>query len=115
MSLAPTTAHFPIPLATTAAWLVMPPRAVRTARAATIPWKSSGVVSSHGVELVDQSLANHVARNSHRCSSRTFASARLKEIELATLDCELEILHVVVMALEPVLSIQQLRVRFGKL
>ena len=36
----------PIPRATTAAWLVIPPRAVSTARAATMPWKSSGVVSS---------------------------------------------------------------------
>ena len=39
-------AHLPMPRATTAAWLVMPPRVVRIARAATIPWKSSGVVSS---------------------------------------------------------------------
>src|SRR6476659_4898979 len=35
-----------MPRATTAAWLVIPPRAVSTARAATMPWKSSGVVSS---------------------------------------------------------------------
>ena len=37
MSLQPTTAHLPMPRATTAAWLVMPPRAVSTARAATMP------------------------------------------------------------------------------
>src|SRR5207249_3880559 len=45
MSFAPTTHVLPIPRATTAAWLVMPPRAVITACAATIPWKSSGEVS----------------------------------------------------------------------
>jgi len=36
-SLAPTTHVFPMPRATMAAWLVIPPRAVSTARAATIP------------------------------------------------------------------------------
>src|SRR5271155_2145977 len=35
----------PIPRATTAAWLVMPPRAVRMPRAAFMPWMSSGDVS----------------------------------------------------------------------
>src|SRR5437899_2024016 len=44
-SFAPTTHVLPMPRATTAAWLVIPPRAVRMARAATIPWKSSGDVS----------------------------------------------------------------------
>src|ERR1700680_313035 len=71
--------------------------------------------SSYGVELVDQSLANHVARNPHGGSSSAFASSRLKEVELATLDGKLEILHVALMAPEPVLSIQQLLVRPGKL
>ena len=45
MSFAPTTHVLPMPRATTAAWLVMPPRAVSTACAATMPWKSSGDVS----------------------------------------------------------------------
>jgi len=35
----------PMPRATTAAWLVMPPRAVRIALATIMPWKSSGDVS----------------------------------------------------------------------
>ena len=34
-----------MPRATTAAWEVMPPRAVRIALASTMPWKSSGLVS----------------------------------------------------------------------
>ena len=34
-----------MPRATTAAWDVMPPRAVSTALAITMPWKSSGEVS----------------------------------------------------------------------
>jgi hypothetical protein len=36
-SVAPTMAHLPMPRATTAAWLVIPPRVVRIARAATMP------------------------------------------------------------------------------
>ena len=35
----------PMPRATTAAWLVMPPRAVRMPSAACMPWMSSGLVS----------------------------------------------------------------------
>jgi hypothetical protein len=35
-----------MPRATTAAWLVMPPRAVTMPRAACMPWMSSGEVSS---------------------------------------------------------------------
>src|SRR5437867_1796744 len=34
---APTTQHFPIPRATTAAWLVMPPREVKIPTATSIP------------------------------------------------------------------------------
>ena len=37
--------HLPMPRATTAAWLVMPPRAVRMPDAAFMPWMSSGDVS----------------------------------------------------------------------
>ena len=43
---APTTHGFPIPLATTAAWLVMPPFVVRMPTDECIPWISSGLVSS---------------------------------------------------------------------
>ena len=35
-----------MPRATTAAWLVMPPRAVRMPSAACMPWMSSGLVST---------------------------------------------------------------------
>ena len=42
---APTTAGFPHPRATTAAWLTRPPRAVRIPSAASIPCTSSGDVS----------------------------------------------------------------------
>ena len=45
ISLEPETQGFPIPLATTAAWLVIPPLAVRIPFAACIPLISSGEVS----------------------------------------------------------------------
>ncbi len=45
ISSAPTTAVRPIPRATTAAWEVLPPRAVRIPVAAIIPPRSSGLVS----------------------------------------------------------------------
>ena len=44
-SLQPTTQHFPMPRATTAACEVMPPRAVRIPCAAYMPPTSSGEVS----------------------------------------------------------------------
>ena len=43
---APATQGLPMPRATTAAWLVMPPRAVRMPSAACMPWMSSGEVST---------------------------------------------------------------------
>ena len=45
ISEAPATQHFPIPRATTAAWEVIPPRAVSIPSALTIPSISSGEVS----------------------------------------------------------------------
>ena len=42
---APVTQGRPMPRATTAAWLVMPPRLVTMPRAACMPWMSSGLVS----------------------------------------------------------------------
>ncbi len=45
ISSAPTMHGFPMPLVTTAAWLVIPPLAVSTPSAAAIPAMSSGVVS----------------------------------------------------------------------
>ncbi len=44
-SSAPHTQVLPIPRATTAAWLVLPPREVRMPSAAIIPFRSSGLVS----------------------------------------------------------------------
>ena len=46
ISLEPETHGLPIPLATTAAWLVIPPLAVNIPLAACIPWISSGEVST---------------------------------------------------------------------
>ena len=46
MSPAPTIQHLPHPRQTSAAWLVMPPRAVRMPSAARMPSTSSGFVSS---------------------------------------------------------------------
>ena len=46
IALHPATQHLPIPRATTAAWDVIPPLAVRIPSAATIPARSSGEVSS---------------------------------------------------------------------
>ena len=43
---APTTHGFPIPLATTAAWLVIPPFVVKIPTEEFMPWISSGLVSS---------------------------------------------------------------------
>ena len=43
---APDTQGRPMPRATTAAWLVMPPRAVKIPAAACMPWISSGLVST---------------------------------------------------------------------
>lgn len=45
MPSAPHTHTLPMPRATTAAWLVFPPRLVSTAWAATMPGRSSSVVS----------------------------------------------------------------------
>ena len=53
---APTTQGSPMPRAITAAWLVMPPRMVRTPRAACMPRMSSGLVSSR-TRIVASSLA----------------------------------------------------------
>ena len=39
---APVTQGRPMPRATTAAWLVVPPRMVRTPSATCMPWMSSG-------------------------------------------------------------------------
>ncbi len=69
----------------------------------------------HSFDLVDQPFAHHVARDAHGGGGGALAGACLEEIELAALDRELQVLHVVVVALEPVLRVHQLLVRAGKL
>ena len=54
---APHTHGRPMPRATTAAWLVMPPRLVRMPAAACMPWMSSGLVSSRTRITVSPSWA----------------------------------------------------------
>ena len=44
-----------------------------------------------------------------------FPRSRLQQIQLAALDRELEVLHVAEVPLEPVLRLEQLRVRLGQL
>ena len=61
-----------------------------------------------GLLLLDQALADHVDRALQRCGRRTLGGARLQEVELAVLDGELDVLHVVVVLLEPVHRIEQL-------
>ena len=53
--------HLPQPRATSAAWLVMPPRAVRMPDAARIPSTSSGLVSSRTRITVLPTLAQATA------------------------------------------------------
>ena len=156
---APTMQHLPQPRATRAAWLVMPPRAVRMPSAARMPSTSSGLVSSrtrmtvspflaaatasaevktilphappgpagrpdrnasaffsaagsmigcssssswagcdarHGRLLVDQPLVEHVHRHVQGGGAGPLAVAALEHVELAFLDRELDVLHVVV-------------------
>ena len=61
--------------------------------------------SPHRFDFVDESFTHHVARNAHRRGGSAFTSARLQQEQLATLDREFEVLHVAVMLLEPLLSI----------
>ena len=82
-SSAPTTAHVPMPRATTAACEVLPPRAVSTPSAAIMPCRSSGLVSrrtrmtcspgavrSSGLRVVEHDLADRGARATRACPGR---------------------------------------------
>ena len=60
-ALQPVTAGFPIPRATTAARLVIPPRAVSTPVAAIIPSTSSGLVSRRTSSTASPSAARSFA------------------------------------------------------
>ncbi len=63
---------FPMPRATTAAWLVMPPRLVRIPWAARMPWISSGVVSGRTRITFSPSWAS---RSAVSASKTTFPDA----------------------------------------
>ena len=58
---APDTQGRPMPRATTAAWLVIPPRLVRMPCAACIPWMSSGLVSVRARMTLSPSAAKRSA------------------------------------------------------
>ena len=70
---APATHGLPIWRATTAAWLVMPPRDVRMPAARAIPWKSSGDVSRRARMTGSPSLAHCSARSGSKTSLPTAA------------------------------------------
>ena len=174
MSPAPTMQHLPQPRATRAAWLVMPPRAVRMPSAARMPSTSSGLVSSRtritfspflaastastevktilpqaapgpagspernasapfsaaglmigcssssscagctrmtAVLLVDQPLVEHVHRHVQGGRAGPLAVAALEHVELAFLDRELDVLHVVVVRFELAADVVELLVQ----
>src|ERR671932_799937 len=78
-TLAPHTQDLPIPRATTAACEVIPPRAVRMAWAATMPWKSSGLVSWRTSTTFSPSRASSSASSG---SKTTFPCAAPELAEL---------------------------------
>ena len=62
--------------------------------------------------LVDQLFLDHLHRDVHRGRRRPLAGAGLEHVQLALLDCELKVLHVLVAAFEQVLDRQQLAPAF---
>lgn len=62
ISSAPETQVLPIPRATTAAWLVLPPREVRMPREAIMPFRSSGLVSRRTRITASPAPAHSTAR-----------------------------------------------------
>jgi hypothetical protein len=66
--LAPVTAGLPMPRATTAAWEVLPPWAVRMPSAAAMPWMSSGVVSGRTRITGPPSAAISTARSASKAT-----------------------------------------------
>ncbi len=62
-----------MPTATIAAWLVLPPRAVRMPCASTIPWKSSGVVSSRTRMTSSPALPRRSASSAVKTTAPTAA------------------------------------------
>ena len=64
----------PMPRATTAAWLVMPPRVVRMPRAACMPWMSSGLVSMR-TRITSSPLAARLSASSAENTTRARGGA----------------------------------------
>ena len=60
--------------------------------------------------LVDHALLQHLHRDAHHRRAGALAVARLQHPELALLDRELQVLHVLEMVLERGLGVQQLAV-----
>ena len=73
IAVTPQTAGLPMPTATIAAWLVLPPRAVRMPCASTIPWKSSGVVSSRTRMTSSPALPRRSASSAVKTTAPTAA------------------------------------------
>ena len=63
--------------------------------------------------LGDDALVDHVRGNAHGSRRGALAGARLEHVQAATLDRELEILHVAIVALEPTGDVLELAVYVG--
>src|SRR5439155_592351 len=63
--------------------------------------------------LIDDALAHEVHGHAHRGGGPALAGACLQEVELALLDGELDVLHVLVVALEAIGDVEQLVVDRG--
>ena len=70
---APQTHGLPMPRATTAAWLVLPPRLVRTPLAAIMPFRSSGLVSRRTRMTASPAAASSTARAESKTALPTAA------------------------------------------
>src|ERR687889_516898 len=97
---APATQGRPMPRATTAAWLVMPPRVVRMPLAACMPWMSSGLVSMRTRMTASPFFPRHVDGDLERGFGGALPVARLQHVELVLLHRELDVLHVAVVPLQ---------------
>ena len=72
-----------------------------------------GLAALNGRLLINHTLVEQIHGNLHHSSTRTLTVARLQEPELALLDGELHILHVVVVVLELILQCVELGVDLG--
>ena len=69
-----------------------------------------GSIMKNGLLLVDHALVNEVARDLESGLRGTLAVAALEHVELAVLDGELHVLHVMVMILEDAADLDELRI-----